>query len=380
MPRFIWLCLCLGGALYSAVENAQAAENRWTHYGLRPLGMGNAYVGVADDYNAVFYNPGGLARLPNWDLEIINPTFTTNTATIQLIKKISQQTKDSSAQDEGSSKQIEIFTNELGKNHFGAIPLSPHFVGPGYGMALGIDDFISLVPHGDVSMDVEVGSQALIPVGFGMNFFDKRLSLGATAKLVGRIAIDERMDIDTLSLFLNSSEKNSDQGSTTSAINALVESGWGLGCDMGLLFTPEEAHQATLGISVADVGDTSYQHPSSMQFKQNPPARQAAVNTGVSFRPINRDNFYLLLAMDAQMVNQAVDYSHKLNSGAELGLGKRFKIQGGMKEGYLTAGFQMDLWLVRLRLATYVVDHGPVVGLNDNFVERRISVQMNLFI
>ena len=29
--------------------------------GGRPLGMGNAFVGLADDVNSLLYNPGGLA-------------------------------------------------------------------------------------------------------------------------------------------------------------------------------------------------------------------------------------------------------------------------------------------------------------------------------
>ena len=31
--------------------------------GIRPLGMGNAFVAVADDRNALHYNPAGLARI-----------------------------------------------------------------------------------------------------------------------------------------------------------------------------------------------------------------------------------------------------------------------------------------------------------------------------
>ena len=49
-------------ALMSA-GSAQALEGAWTHYGVRPLGMGNAFVAVADDFNSLFYNPAGLARL-----------------------------------------------------------------------------------------------------------------------------------------------------------------------------------------------------------------------------------------------------------------------------------------------------------------------------
>ncbi|NQU16805.1 MAG: PorV/PorQ family protein, partial [Candidatus Saganbacteria bacterium] len=34
--------------------------------GARPLGMGNAYVGLADDINSIFINPAGLTRLTQW--------------------------------------------------------------------------------------------------------------------------------------------------------------------------------------------------------------------------------------------------------------------------------------------------------------------------
>jgi hypothetical protein len=37
--------------------------------GARPIGMGKAYVGLADDVNCVFMNPAGLAGLKNWQLQ-----------------------------------------------------------------------------------------------------------------------------------------------------------------------------------------------------------------------------------------------------------------------------------------------------------------------
>ncbi len=37
----------------------------------RATGMGNAFVGVADDPSAIFYNPAGLARLKTWHLSLL---------------------------------------------------------------------------------------------------------------------------------------------------------------------------------------------------------------------------------------------------------------------------------------------------------------------
>ena len=46
-----------------STESSALQENKWTHFGTRPLAMGNA-VAVSDDF-ALFYNPAGLARLKN---------------------------------------------------------------------------------------------------------------------------------------------------------------------------------------------------------------------------------------------------------------------------------------------------------------------------
>ena len=63
------LFVCLGGSTASA----QYAEDvlRFSQFGLasgaRSLGMGNAAVGMAEDYSALFWNPAGLAQLRNYE-------------------------------------------------------------------------------------------------------------------------------------------------------------------------------------------------------------------------------------------------------------------------------------------------------------------------
>ena len=55
--------------------------------------MGNAYVSIADDFNALFYNPAGLARLNDWDFEIINPTIETGDDSYNIASDFSTQIK-----------------------------------------------------------------------------------------------------------------------------------------------------------------------------------------------------------------------------------------------------------------------------------------------
>src|SRR3989338_3520500 len=50
------LILLLGGAAAAAIDLSEIGV------GARPLGMGKAYAGKADDASAIFLNPAGLAK------------------------------------------------------------------------------------------------------------------------------------------------------------------------------------------------------------------------------------------------------------------------------------------------------------------------------
>jgi hypothetical protein len=53
-----WYPIIFGVLLFIAVSASCAAD-----VGARPLAMGGAFVGLADDANATYYNPAGIARL-----------------------------------------------------------------------------------------------------------------------------------------------------------------------------------------------------------------------------------------------------------------------------------------------------------------------------
>ena len=57
-----------GAATYSVAGLAGPLDNGGA--GARALGMGSAFVGVADDASALYWNPAGLARLENLDLAL----------------------------------------------------------------------------------------------------------------------------------------------------------------------------------------------------------------------------------------------------------------------------------------------------------------------
>ena len=63
--RLLGLVLATSLALPAVARSAPAGPHL---LGIRPLGMGNAFVAVCDDRNALHYNPAGLANIERWSI------------------------------------------------------------------------------------------------------------------------------------------------------------------------------------------------------------------------------------------------------------------------------------------------------------------------
>jgi hypothetical protein len=347
------------------------AQSDWTQFGVRPLGMGNAFVAVSDDFNALYYNPAGLARIKEWQIEIINPKFNISTNTYFLAKNIKSKGKMD------VSDVLDTFKDAAGKpNHIG-IGFTPYYIFPGFGVGIAIDSYASFIPHsGNVDIETLAISQLRLPIAFASNFFSNRLSLGASVKLNAIGGFDQDISMDTISLISSSS---SDKKSNNKKITDYLISGMGIGLDLGLLFTPTETMEPTFGMSITDFGGTPMRKQlisKGTKAKAIPPS----VNTGVSFKPFKTANNYILVALDTQMINQDSHFAHKIGFGVEWGLYKILKIEAGMLHGYPTAGLQFDVNLLKIRLATYAVDRSPVVGLEKDLADRRVALQIKILI
>jgi len=66
--HFIFLLIFFIFVLFHSFVYAQSVLDRPTHigYGARPIGMGKAFVALADDANAIFMNPAGLGKLKSF--------------------------------------------------------------------------------------------------------------------------------------------------------------------------------------------------------------------------------------------------------------------------------------------------------------------------
>ncbi|MDR1952288.1 MAG: hypothetical protein LBQ37_02090 [Elusimicrobiota bacterium] len=92
-------------------------EDRIMVWGIRPMGMGGAFTAVADDENAVFYNPAGISQRQSWLLQILSVDIAVNTETIDAYNDISKILSDeNSGSDNGMSiSGVERLTNDIDK-------------------------------------------------------------------------------------------------------------------------------------------------------------------------------------------------------------------------------------------------------------------------
>lgn len=358
-------CLCSSGL-------AQASDLEWAHTGVRPLGMGNAFVAQADDFNALYYNPAGLAWLDDWTFEIISLRTEVSTNTLDAVSDVQELTDSGSGSTEAT---ISLIQKQGGKPLGFALGLEPYFVMPHFGFALALDLLAKVTFHNDITFDVRTGPRLTLPIGYATTFFRDRLALGFNYKIVAEAGVDKTFDIDSIETLTNGQEG---EGSLAD----YVAGGYGQGVDLGLLFRPDLAVPVTFGLSIMDFGGTSFTKASvgGGTAVGTPDTRPPSVNTGVSYKPFKTESQYVTVNADVVAINQPVHYSKKVNFGTEYGLGKFLKIQGGLHQGEWTAGVQLDLMLLRLRLASYAEQLGTAAGQDELLTDRRYALHLNLLL
>lgn len=363
--------LAVIGCLFGIADSAHAKQLKWTQYGVRPLAMGNAYVAVADDYNALFYNPAGLARLKEWDGELINPTLTISKNTRTFIKDAQ------GVQGSDSSAVLDILQSQLGTTHYASLGLTPHLIFPGFGFGIGMEFFMSMAIHREIAVDLDTGISVIMPFSYARNFLEDRLSIGASVKLVNRTGIDKEFSIENIEAF--SANKDSGSGPT---LTDYAVGGNGVGADFGMLFTPIKPMEPTLGLSITDFGGTSFKATSAGSAGElsAPATRQPSFNTGFSIKPWQTARQYLMLSVDEHAINQPAHYSKKLNFGSEYGLGSIVKFQLGLHQGEMSGGTQIDVGLLNIRFATWAEQLGELAGQSEKLSDRRFSLQLKLLI
>ncbi|MDH4229080.1 MAG: hypothetical protein OEW11_04930 [Nitrospirota bacterium] len=343
--------------LSALIATSAAAEPLPGIYqGTRPMGMGGAFTAVADDYNAMVYNPAGLAWLDGFNLDPLNAEVQLSTDALDLQKDL----------DGVNSTDLVAVTDVL-RLHMGeqfrvSAGSFPHVVFRGFGFGVLGQASVQGVVHSSVNPRVDVRTQADAGgmLSFAHSYGGGRVAAGLTAKYfrrAGSFSSGTAVDIAAGTFDPLASVKDS------------VKSDGAL--DLGVMYRPELPLKPTFAVAALNLGDLNYGPAlGSVPYQ---------VNLGLAFQP-QVGPLHFVVAADVQDVTKNLsddgDWVRRTHLGAETRLWRVLAVRAGYGQGYMTAGATLNLWVVRLDVATYTEEMGAYGGQNG---DRRYIARLNFF-
>lgn len=348
----------------------------------RAQGMGNAFVGVADDYNSLFYNPAGLSNLTEGEINLkIQIAGSGN------ILDLSNQMKDASNASNKDQAYSDLLNKNYGNHYFSRFPnIGATWARPGWAVAfIPADLSAEIAIHQQVgaTMTVEGYQDSTLAFGKAWKFLEDQpatLSVGVTGKAIYRGYVLK--SVTAPELVYNDkffSPEDAKEGMTVDA-------------DVGLLYTWKEADKGgpawtknfkpQVGLTVRNLADYGFKYNYHLYNKQTaePPQLYRRVDLGGMAELPGFWVFKPRVALDVRdMTHPFWTLKKGLHAGVELLWNVRWWLQGGYRvgynQGYLSAGLSAQFVWFRLDFATWGEEIGTSGAPQEN---RRYVAQMSL--
>ena len=356
----------------------------------RALGMGGAIVAAADDYNALYMNPAGLATLETWYLNMSLAQLSFATDIFSILNDISNADSPSSpGETDPTQTTIEALQAAYGTFHsFRATMLEGILVGPNYGIGVAplvASAEISIHKQGTPAFNMDFYLDTIISYGQADEYAwleDAQITLGWTAHLINRAQVSK--SINSVELVARSD----DLFSTADAREGIT-----LDADVGIMYTPEIPEEGifsilrwakpTFGAVVRNVLDYGFSLDANVynpgENKQPDPLyRRLDIGTKWEY-----PEFWIF---GGRGVMDFRDIGHpNANIAKTIHLGFEFdwtvfswwngQYRVGINQGYWTAGFTWLFTVFKLDFATW----GEEVLTTSNPKEsRRFLIKLNI--
>ncbi len=355
------------GLLFPLTAFGQAAttipaEHPSTMKGVRPLGMGNAFIAMPGiDENAMFYNPAAINDFPKaYHFKFLSPVVDFSPGSIGLVRDVFDLADNIDAQgtDAGKTRVFRDFVNahagqfESVQVRLPAVTVMHKW----FGVSLLADSRNTISFRNRAFTNIEVASRTDFGgvVGTAYNFkdllgIDQNLQAGVDIKVLHRLSINEIVTSDDI---INAADFNATLPRRRST---------GVGADIGI-----KADFPTFGASWLEVVKPTvaltYQDIGNTRFGNGVPDIQQSLSVGFALHPMLGD-WQLHFANDFRELNQNSHILKKWSIGAEVMAPQlwgfftpSFRIGGN--QGYIAAGTSLDFKYAKLEFATYAEDAG----------------------
>ncbi|GIL18454.1 MAG: hypothetical protein BroJett040_22050 [Oligoflexia bacterium] len=338
--------------IFIFINTAQAAEFYEYTQSVRALGMGGVRVHNEDDAAVMLWNPAALAYITGINWTVFNLNAGING--MQIYNDI---------QAVGNINGIDSLSSFYGKNVWvGAggysVMAFPYFgfglYDNGYG-AFRLQD--PAFPNMDITVLNDWGAimGGAIPLG-GAG------SLGLNVKRVTRYGGNTILGPSDLMTVTN-----------TTITNAITNEGIGYGLDLGYMFAPPVMGNPAISLSWIDVGSTAF---NKTKGTQAPSRIKDNLTLGITSHGSLPGLGYATGLEYRHITDQGEPLGKKIHLGLELSLAF-LDVRAGFYQGYITYGLGMDLWLMRLDLASYSVEKGAYPGqTQDERLQAALTIEI----
>jgi hypothetical protein len=345
------VAMLLSSGFFTGGSTAFAEDSQRLYRSAYYLGRGDTGLAIADDAEAIMYNPAGIAQGKGVYKRVIlaSPTLEFSDDARDLAKELKSDNSDIPS----------ILKKRVGKNeHVGAYNLSGIVLRRA---ALGVfngettDILIHKSPEAGGLEGIKARAVTSNGVVFALaqDYLNQRLFIGGNIKYMhrGEANLDATItDADKLK-----NMKSSD----------LYGTGTGTSADLGAMWKLPGRMETSFGATVNNVGGTVFT-PSSAAAPAPTPLKQM-VNLGMAIQPGTKSSRFRILMEYWDATNALDDNTlKKTHFGAELSVRDIVGFTGGMAQGWTSGGMYIDLYVLRLDGGMYIQEMSDRVGIRPD--------------
>ncbi|MFN7729998.1 MAG: hypothetical protein ACK5P7_12640 [Bdellovibrio sp.] len=352
----------------------------------RALGMGDAFVAVANDYSALFYNPAGLARIEEGQINL-----SIDAAVSQDFLSFQKDIQDASAVQGSDADKAQAYIELLQKNYGKNFSLRTGlfeaiWVRPGWGLGfIPVDLTLDMSVHNQAAPSISARTyiDSTFAYGFAGDVKDEsiagRLSWGVTTKFVNRGYFSK--DVNALDLVADSNIVRKED----------LREGYTVDADLGLLWTPYisgdgfwslfQLARPTFGAVLRNAAETGFgqslklinKDPNPTVATDPPEKLHRVLDLGTRWEYPSFWIFGGRGVMDVRDIGHPSFSARKgLHAGFEFDWAVttwwRGQYRVGLNQGYFTAGLSALFTMLRLDAVTYGEDVGSFNFPKENRV------------
>jgi hypothetical protein len=332
------------------IRTAYGDEPQYIKRSVRALGMGNAFVAVVNDENALFYNPAGLHSIQQHIFEVLTLNATVN----KNFTDLGSESDDNQATTIGKLVGKKLYVDA----NLGLMSIN----GPGWGYAIFGSYLFDArirnpsVPYLELKMYLQYGAIG----GLALSFFDETLVAGANYKILSRNGVGRDVHIVD---FLDDDFSDQIEDDFTAQTGASPDFGMTYKLDAYYNWEPKVA------LVLRNIGGMDFGSSGEIPM---------TIDLGFATQS-EFEGFDVILALDvidlAQEATAYKSFKRNLKMGLEIGMLKRsnshhtLSYRMGRNGPYSTWGFSVNIPYLPMKLdyANWSEEIGNVAGdIEDN--------------